>query len=91
MAAKPTVEEALRYCENSKIADPYILLEVLFEEVKRLRGIVGPHHTVQPSGQGSWLVIDTRPAPRQRSNWAIEADAVVEAKRLDTDPNSPST
>lgn len=37
MSEKPTVEQALRYCENSKISDPYVLLEVLSEEVKRLR------------------------------------------------------
>lgn len=34
---RPTVEDALRYIENGKICEPYILLEVLGDEVKRLR------------------------------------------------------
>lgn len=37
MSEKPTVQQAMRYCKNGKISDPYILLEVLSLEVDRLR------------------------------------------------------
>lgn len=60
-------------------------------ELNELLLPVPPRHTVEPSGLGSWLVMDTQPKPIQRSNWVSEADARAEAARLDANPNSPST